>query len=112
MVILNVPLGTIGGLIRAGQRPSGGVAVAIAGFGDNIFAGGTHTAEYVIGYLCVTHARHGGGSNPRIIRIITAKILTEEDETKKAGWIALLSLTKNVMIDCITVLGFEAPEKM
>ena len=40
------------------------------------------------------------------------KILTEEDETKKAGWIALLSLTKNVMIDCITVLGFEAPEKM
>ncbi len=40
------------------------------------------------------------------------KILTEEDETKKAGWIALLELTKNVMLDCISVLGFEAPEKM
>ena len=40
------------------------------------------------------------------------KIITEEDETKKAGWIALLSLTKNVMLDCISVLGFEAPEKM
>ena len=40
------------------------------------------------------------------------KILTEEDETKKAGWIALLSLVKNVMLDCISVLGFEAPEKM
>ncbi|MBR6477029.1 MAG: arginine--tRNA ligase [Lachnospiraceae bacterium] len=40
------------------------------------------------------------------------KIITEEDEAKKAGWIALLALTKDVMIDCITVLGFEAPEKM
>ncbi len=40
------------------------------------------------------------------------KILTEEDEEKKAGWIALLSLTKNVLEDCIEVLGFEAPERM
>ncbi len=40
------------------------------------------------------------------------KILTEEDEEKKAGWIALLSLTKNVLEDCIDVLGFEAPERM
>ena len=40
------------------------------------------------------------------------KILTEEDEVKKAGWIALLSLTKNVMEDSIKVLGFEAPSKM
>ncbi|MBR4732962.1 MAG: arginine--tRNA ligase, partial [Lachnospiraceae bacterium] len=40
------------------------------------------------------------------------KILTEEDAAKKAGWIALLSLVKDVMLDCISVLGFEAPEKM
>ena len=40
------------------------------------------------------------------------KILTEEDAAKKAGWIALLSLVKDVMTDCISVLGFEAPEKM
>ncbi|MBP5281920.1 MAG: arginine--tRNA ligase [Lachnospiraceae bacterium] len=40
------------------------------------------------------------------------KILTEEDEAKKAGWIALLNLTKDVMNDCISVLGFEAPERM
>ena len=40
------------------------------------------------------------------------KILTEEDGVKKAGWIALLSLVKDVMLDCISVLGFEAPEKM
>ena len=40
------------------------------------------------------------------------KILTEEDPVKKAGWIALLALTRDVMLDCISVLGFEAPEKM
>ncbi len=40
------------------------------------------------------------------------KILVEEDETKKAGWIALLGLTKDVLEVCIDVLGFEAPERM
>jgi arginyl-tRNA synthetase len=40
------------------------------------------------------------------------KILAEEDAAKKAGWIALLSLTKSVLEAGIDVLGFEAPEKM
>ena len=40
------------------------------------------------------------------------KILVEEDEVKKAGWIALLNLTKDVLEACIDVLGFEAPERM
>jgi len=40
------------------------------------------------------------------------KILTEQDEAKKAGWIALLTLTRDVMNDCISVLGFEAPDRM
>jgi arginyl-tRNA synthetase len=40
------------------------------------------------------------------------KILTEEDEDKKAGFIALLTLTLNVLNTCIDVLGFEAPERM
>lgn len=40
------------------------------------------------------------------------KILTEEDETKKAGYIALLKLTLGILEDCIEVLGFEAPERM
>ncbi len=40
------------------------------------------------------------------------KILTEEDNAKKAAWIALLLLTKNVLEASIDVLGFEAPEKM
>jgi arginyl-tRNA synthetase len=40
------------------------------------------------------------------------KILTEEDEEKKAGFIALLTLTLNVLETCIDVLGFEAPDRM
>lgn len=40
------------------------------------------------------------------------KILTEEDEAKKAGWIALLVLTRDVLETCIDVLGFSAPERM
>ena len=40
------------------------------------------------------------------------KILSEEDEDKKAGWIALLSLTKDVAESCMDVLGFSAPERM
>lgn len=40
------------------------------------------------------------------------KILVEENEVKKAGWIALLVLTRDILETCIDVLGFEAPEKM
>jgi len=40
------------------------------------------------------------------------KILSEEDEARRAGFIALLSLTKRVLEACIDVLGFEAPERM
>ncbi len=40
------------------------------------------------------------------------KILSEKDETKKAGWIALLKLTRDILETCIDVLGFSAPERM
>lgn len=40
------------------------------------------------------------------------QILSEEDAVKKAGWIALLVLTKDVLECCIDVLGFDAPERM
>lgn len=40
------------------------------------------------------------------------KILSEEDEEKRAGYIALLVLTKRVLETCIDLLGFEAPERM
>ena len=40
------------------------------------------------------------------------KILTEEDAQKKSGWIALLTLTGDVLEVCIDLLGFSAPERM
>lgn len=40
------------------------------------------------------------------------KILAEEDAAQKAGWIALLKLTKEILEVCIDLLGFEAPERM
>lgn len=40
------------------------------------------------------------------------KILSEEDESRKASFIALINLTKNVLETCINILGFEAPERM
>ena len=40
------------------------------------------------------------------------KILTQEDEEKKRGYIALLMLAKGVLEDCIDVLGFSAPDRM
>lgn len=39
-------------------------------------------------------------------------ILGEEEEDKKAGWIALLKLTQEVLESCIHMLGFDAPERM
>ena len=40
------------------------------------------------------------------------RILTEEDETLKAGYIALIGLAKNILETCIDILGFTAPDKM
>lgn len=40
------------------------------------------------------------------------KILAEEDQTKKAGYIALIDLTINVLEQCIDLLGFSAPDRM
>lgn len=40
------------------------------------------------------------------------KMLAEEDQTKKAGYIALINLTINVLEQCIDLLGFSAPDRM
>ena len=39
-------------------------------------------------------------------------ILKEENEELKAGYIALMGLTKEILEQCIALLGFDAPEKM
>ena len=40
------------------------------------------------------------------------RILGEEDQNLKAGYISLIGLAKNILETCISILGFEAPEKM
>lgn len=40
------------------------------------------------------------------------KILAEEDQEKKNGYIALISYCKDILETCIDLLGFRAPEKM
>ncbi len=40
------------------------------------------------------------------------KILSETDEDKKKGYIALISLTKDILLTCIGLLGIECPERM
>ena len=43
---------------------------------------------------------------------VVGVILTEENEELKAGYIALIGLAKNILEQCIDILGFTAPEKM
>ena len=40
------------------------------------------------------------------------KILSETDEDKRNGWLALLELTKAVLLSCLDLLGIECPDKM
>lgn len=40
------------------------------------------------------------------------KILTEEDEARKASYLKLILLVRKILETCIDMLGFEAPEKM
>lgn len=40
------------------------------------------------------------------------KILAEEDQDKKKGYIVLISYCKDILETCIELLGFSAPEKM
>ena len=42
----------------------------------------------------------------------STRILAEEDAARKESWIALLSLTLDILSACIGVLGFTAPDRM
>ncbi len=40
------------------------------------------------------------------------KIIAEEDAMKQASWIALITLVQDILMECIELLGFKAPERM
>ena len=40
------------------------------------------------------------------------KILAEQDKERKESYISLISLTKDILLSCIDLLGIECPERM
>ena len=40
------------------------------------------------------------------------KIISEEDIVKQTSWITLISLVQDILLTCIDLLGFEAPQRM
>ncbi len=40
------------------------------------------------------------------------KIITEEDMNRQSSWIGLITLVQNLLLTCIDLLGFDAPERM
>ena len=40
------------------------------------------------------------------------KIIAEEDANKQNSWITLITLVLDILLLCIDLLGFEAPERM
>lgn len=40
------------------------------------------------------------------------KILSEEDKKKKASWINLITIVKDILLTCIDLLGIESPDRM
>lgn len=40
------------------------------------------------------------------------KIIAEEDALRQASWIKLITLTREILVTCLDLLGIEVPEKM
>jgi arginyl-tRNA synthetase len=40
------------------------------------------------------------------------KIIAEEDSAKQSSWITLITLVQDILLTCIDLLGFEAPERI
>ena len=40
------------------------------------------------------------------------RIIDEEDEEKKASWVSLITIVRDVLLTCIDLLAIEAPDKM
>ena len=69
--------------------------------------------EFEMGWFAIpspdgkTRLVGGGGVGGLAISAEAAK-----DPDKKAGWVALLMLSRDILETCIDVLGFSAPERM
>lgn len=95
-----------GGLLPAASESEKGLMLALTGFGAAMEEAYEEKAPHKI----CSYIYELSNAFNRFYH--ETKILGEEDETKKASWIQLLKLTKEVLETGIDLLGFEAPEKM
>lgn len=86
--------------------PEKDLMLAISRFADNMQTAYRDSAPNV---LCAYIYELAGAVNKFYHE---TRILTEENETRQAGYIALISLSRRVLETCIALLGFSAPEKM
>jgi arginyl-tRNA synthetase len=90
----------------ASAGPERDLMLALTRLGDNLTMAYRDSAPNVI---CAYIYELAGCANKFYHE---TKILTEEDPERRAGYIALINLTRAVLETCIDLLGFSAPDKM
>ena len=90
----------------ASAGPERDLMLALTRLGDNLAMAYRDSAPNVI---CAYIYELAGCANKFYHE---TKILTEEDPERRAGYIALIDLTRAALETCIDLLGFSAPDKM
>ena len=90
----------------AATKDEKNLMLTISRFSDNLTSAYRQSAPNVI---CAYIYELAGAVNKFYHE---TKILSEADEEKQAGYIALIALAKSILETCINLLGFSAPEKM
>ena len=96
----------VGAIRPAESAPEKDLMLAVSRFADNMQLAYRDSAPNVI---CAYIYELAGAVNKFYHE---TPILKEENEEVKAGHIALIGLAKDILEQCIHILGFEAPEKM
>ena len=95
-----------GTILPPETAPEKDLMLAVSRFADNLEIAYRDSAPNVI---CAYIYELAGAVN-RFYH--ETRILTEENEARKAGYIGLIALAKDVLETSIDLLGFSAPEKM
>lgn len=90
----------------AGSAPERDLMLTLTRLADNLFLAYRDSAPNVI---CAYIYELACSANKFYHE---TKILSEEDTARRAGYIALIDLTRTVLETCIDLLGFSAPDKM
>ncbi len=93
-------------ILPAGSDSEKALMLALGGFGTAI----RQAAEELAPHKICSYIYELANAFNRFYH--ETKILSEEDETKRASWIDLLDLTRKVLECSIDLLGFASPERM